>query len=154
MDLIDEQVIGCLLRDGRATYAEIGAVVRLSAPAVKRRVDRLRSTGAIRGFTALVDPAALGWRTEAYVELYCSGTVAPGELRRSLERVPEVVGAATVSGAADALLHLLAADIAHLERAIERVRNEPNVDHTETVIVLSRLVDRPRATPELPGREP
>lgn len=154
MDLIDEQVIGCLLRDGRATYAEIGAVVRLSAPAVKRRVDRLRSTGAIRGFTALVEPAALGWSTEAYVELYCSGTVAPGELRRSLELVPEVVGAATVSGAADALLHLLAADIAHLERAIERVRNEPNVDHTETVIVLSRLVDRPRTTPELPRREP
>lgn len=154
MDLIDEQVIGCLLRDGRATYAQIGAVVRLSAPAVKRRVDRLRSTGAIRGFTALVEPAALGWSTEAYVELYCSGTVAPGELRRSLELVPEVVGAATVSGAADALLHLLAADIAHLERAIERVRNEPNVDHTETVIVLSRLVDRPRTTPELPRCEP
>jgi hypothetical protein len=37
---------------------------------------------------------------------------------------------------------MLAVDITHLERAMERVRREPNVDHTESVIVLSRLIDR------------
>jgi DNA-binding Lrp family transcriptional regulator len=144
MDAIDQQILACLLRDGRATYAEIGAEVGLSAPAAKRRVDRMRASGAIRGFTALVDPAALGWTTEAYVEVYCKGTVSPQELRRSLERVPEVVGACTVSGAADALLHVLASDVRHLERALERVRDERNVDHTESIIVLSRLIDRAR----------
>ena len=145
MDGIDTDVIGCLLRDGRATYAEIGAEVGLSAPAVKRRVDRRRETGAITGFTALGDPVVLGWRTEAYVEVYCKGTVSPKELRRSLERVPEVVGACTVSGSADALLHMLATDIPQLERAIERVRDEHNVDPTRSVLVLSRLLDRPRS---------
>ena len=145
MDGIDGDVIGCLLRDGRATYAQIGGEVGLSAPAVKRRVDRLRETGAIRGFTAVVDPQVLGWTTEAYVEVYCKGTVSPHELRRSLERVPEVVGACTVSGSADALLQMLATDIPQLERAIERVRDEHNVDHTRSVIVLSRLLDRPRS---------
>ncbi len=145
MDSLDEQVIGCLLHDGRATYAEVGEVVGLSAPAVKRRVDRLRETGAVKGFTAVIDPAALGWTTEAYVEVYCTGTVAPAALRASLEQVPEVVGACTVSGDADALVHMLASDIQQLERAIERVRDEPNVDHTRSVIVLSRLLDRPRS---------
>lgn len=145
MDDLDRAVIGCLLRDARATYAEIGEEVSLSASAVKRRVDRLLATGALRGFTALVDPAALGWTTEAYVELYCKGTVSPQELRRSLERVPEVVGACTVSGSADALVHMLASDVGHLEQALERIRDEHNVDHTESVIVLSRLIDRPRS---------
>jgi len=42
----------------------------------------------------------------------------------------------------DALLQILATDITHLEQVIERVREEPNVDRTETVIVLSRLIDR------------
>lgn len=144
MDDLDHQIVGVLLQDGRATYAEVGGQVGLSAPAVKRRVDRLRASGAIRGFTALVDAGVLGWTTEAYVEVYCKGTVSSHELRRSLEQVPEVVGAATVSGSADALVHMLAADIAHLESAIERIRDEPNVDHTESVIVLSRLLDRPR----------
>ena len=145
MDDIDQQVVSCLLQDARATYNEIGKVVGLSAPAVKRRVDRLVARGAIRGFTALVDPAVLGWTTEAYVEIYCKGTVAPEALRKSLLAVPEVVGACTVSGAADALVHMLASDIKQLERAIERVRDEPNVDHTQSTIVLSRLVDRPRS---------
>lgn len=144
MDPIDRQIIGTLLENARATYAEIGAEVGLSAPAVKRRVDRLVHSGAIQGFTALIDPAVLGWTTEAYVEVYCKGTVAPQDLRRSLERVPEVVGACTISGAADALIHMLASDIGQLEKALEQVRKQPNVDHTESVIVLSRLIDRPR----------
>ena len=145
MDPLDQSIVSCLLRDARATFAEIGNEVGLSAPAVKRRVDRLVARGAIRGFTALVDPAVLGWTTEAYVEIYCKGTVAPETLRRSLEAVPEIVGACTVSGSADALVHMLASDIKQLERAIERVRDEPNVDHTQSTIVLSRLVDRPRS---------
>ena len=145
MDQLDQRIVSCLLQNGRATYAEIGAAVSLSAPAVKRRIDRLLASGAVRGFTAVVDPAVLGWGTEAYLEVYCKGTVAPSALRRSLQAVPEVVGACTVSGAADALVHMLAEDIQQLERAIERVRNEPNVDHTESTIVLSRLIDRPRS---------
>lgn len=145
MDALDRQVVGCLIADARATYAEIGDEIGLSAPAVKRRVDRLLATGAIRGFTAVVDPAVLGWTTEAYVELSCKGTVSAQELRRSLERVPEIVGACTVSGSADALVHMLAADIGHLEQAMERVRDIPTVDHSESVIVLSRLIDRPRS---------
>ena len=113
--------------------------------ATKRRVDRLLASGALKGFTAVVDPSALGWTTEAYLELYCKGTVAPQELRRTLATIPEVVGACTVSGAADALVHMLASDIGHLEEAIERVRASGHVDHTESVIVLSRIIDRPRS---------
>lgn len=144
MDDLDRQITSCLLRNGRATYGQVGDEVGLSAPAVKRRVDRLLASGALRGFTALVDPAVLGWTTEAYVELHCKGTVSPQELRRNLEKVPEVVGACTVSGSADALVHMLARDVGHLEQALERIRDEHNVDHTKSVIVLSRLIDRSR----------
>jgi DNA-binding Lrp family transcriptional regulator len=142
VDDVDRALVAALLSDGRASFAELGAAVSLSASAVKRRVDRLRAQGVIRGFTTVVDPAALGWRTEAYVEVYCKGTVAPELLRRSLEGLPEVVGACTVSGQADALVHILAEDVQHLEQALERVRAEPHVDHTVSAIVLSRLVDR------------
>jgi DNA-binding Lrp family transcriptional regulator len=54
------------------------------------------------------------------------------------------VSACTVTGAADALVHLRAGDVRQLEQAMERVRDEPGVDHTESVIVLSRLIDRGR----------
>ena len=145
MDETDRRIVALLRENARRSFKNIGTHVNLSAPAVKRRVDRLVASGAIRGFTALVDPAVLGWQTEAYVEIYCKGTVSPAELRRTLADVPEVVGACTVSGSADALVQILASDVRHLEQAMERIRNEPNVDHTESVIVLSRLIDRPRS---------
>lgn len=144
MDPIDEEIIRCVLRNARSTYAEIGEAAGLSAPAAKRRLDRLVATGVIRGFTALIDTQALGWRTEAFVEVYCKGNPSPDELRLSLDDIPEVVEACTVSGPADAMVHMLARDIPHLERAIQRVRGSRVIDRTEGVIVLSRLINRPR----------
>jgi DNA-binding Lrp family transcriptional regulator len=124
--------------------SSIGSSVGLSASAVKRRVDRLVADGVIRSFTIQVDPAVDGMSTEAYVELFCRGTVAPDELQRILQGVPEVVYAGTVTGSADAIVHMRARDITSLEDALERVRIAPNVDHTRSAIVLSRLVNRNR----------
>jgi DNA-binding Lrp family transcriptional regulator len=145
IDAVDERIIASLVADARASYAEVGARVSLSAPAVKRRVDRLRAAGVIRGFTAVVDPRAIGWNTEAFVELYCTGRTTPAQIAVATRRHPEVVGAYTVSGEADALVHLRAADIAHLEQALERLRAEPFVTSTRSMIVLSRLVESPTA---------
>ena len=54
-----------------------------------------------------------------------------------------MVGAYTVSGEADALVHLRAADIPHLEQALERLRSESFVTSTRSMIVLSRLSNGP-----------
>jgi DNA-binding Lrp family transcriptional regulator len=142
LDKIDERIVAALIEDARASYATIGALVGLSAPAVKRRVDRLQESGAIRGFSARVDPAALGWTTEAYVELFCRALTSPADIRAAVRRYPEVVGACTVTGEADALLHIQAADVGHFEQVVERIRAEPFTTRTRSVIVMSRLVDR------------
>jgi DNA-binding Lrp family transcriptional regulator len=143
MDDIDRKIIALLCEDARRSFADIGAAVSLSAPAVKRRVDRLRETKVITGFTAVVRPDALGWTTEAFIELYCAGRTSPKEIQAATRRHPEVVGAYTISGGADALVHLRAANITHLEEVLERLRAESFVTQTESMIVLSRLVDRP-----------
>ena len=75
--------------------------------------------------------------------MHCKGAISPEELRKAFSRVPEVHAAATISGQADAMLRIVAKDVRDLERALERVRTETSkVDHTETSIVLSRLIDR------------
>ncbi len=143
MDDLDRTLISLLLEDGRASYAAIGDKIGLSAPAVKRRTDRLLAEGVISGFTAVLNPDLVGWSTEAYVAVHCKGAISPEELRRAFSRVPEVHSAATVSGQADAMLRIVAKDVRDLERALERVRTETSlVDHTETSIVLSRLIER------------
>lgn len=142
MDDLDAGILEELRQNARASYGDIGARIGLSASAVKRRVDRLVADGIIRGFTIQVDPAVDGLATEAYVELFCRGTVAPRELKRILSGVPEVVDAGTVTGSADAIVHMRSRDIPSLENALERVRVAPNVDHTRSAIVLSRLINR------------
>ncbi len=149
IDEVDRRIIASLTLDARASYAEIGLTVSLSAPAVKRRVDRLRAAGVIRSFTAVVDPAAIGWTTEAFVELFCTGRTTPAQIGAATRAHPEVIGAYTVSGEADALVHLRAADMAHLEQALERLRAEPFVTSTRSMIVLSRLVEHTTTIPPL-----
>ncbi|MBB5917035.1 DNA-binding Lrp family transcriptional regulator [Nocardia transvalensis] len=144
MDELDRTILAHLLRQARASFQEIGAAVGLSAPAVKRRVDRMVSGGQITGFTALVNPAALGWRTEAYVEVYYRDNISPAELRRSLEPIPQVVGVWTIAGEADALVHVMATDMADIESTVERIRENARVGRTRSSIVMSRLLERPR----------
>ncbi|HZE30830.1 MAG TPA: Lrp/AsnC family transcriptional regulator [Actinoallomurus sp.] len=147
LDDLDRRIVACLLEDARLSFSQIGGQVGLSAPAVKRRVDRMRHDGVITGYAAVVDPAALGWTTEAFVELFCAGRTSPAEIYASIRRHPEVVAAYTVTGEANALVHLRAHDIQGLEEALERLRNEPNIVQTKTAIVLSRLLGRPTDGP-------
>ncbi|MFE0138561.1 Lrp/AsnC family transcriptional regulator, partial [Streptomyces sp. NPDC059037] len=100
---LDERIVHALAEDARRSYADIGQLVGLSAPAVKRRVDRLRATGAITGFTVRVDPAALGWETEGFIEIYCRRNTSPEAIKRGLERYPEMPGALAGPGGGRAL---------------------------------------------------
>ena len=140
MDATDRRILSLLLEDGRRTYDDIAGRVNLSAPSVKRRVDRLRASGALRGFTAVVDQAALGWHTEALVELFYRPGTTLGEVARTLRDHPEVAEAWSVTGEADAIARVRTQDNSDLERLIIDLQRNGLVERTRSVIVLSRLV--------------
>ena len=143
LDPIDEKIITLLVEDARRSFTDVGARVGLTASAVKRRVDRLREGGAIAGFTVRLEPGALGWTVEGYVELYCRVSTAPRAIRAAVARFPEVVDASTISGEADALLRIVAADMRHFEQVLEQIGAQPFVARTKSVLVLSTLLRRP-----------
>lgn len=118
----------------------------LSAPSVKRRVDRLRASGVLRGFTAVVDEAALGASTEALVELFYAPGTLLDEVARRLARHPEVVEAWSVTGEADAIARVRTRDNADLERLIMALQREELVLRTRSQVIMSRLVSRPRTS--------
>lgn len=147
LDALDEAILRVLSVDARSSFADIGAVVSLSAPAVKRRVDRLRARGVVRGFTVRLDPAALGWSTEAFIEVFCHGSTSPATMQAAVETYPEVVSASTVTGDVDLMVQVRARDMRHLERVVERLAAEPFVARTRSTVVLSALVRRPDVPP-------
>src|SRR5260221_7585357 len=139
----DRQFVVWLRITARRSFQDSGGRVSLTAPAVKRRVDRLESAGIIRGYTASVDPNSLGWSAHAFVELFCEGRMSAAEVREAVSAHPEVEGAYTIAGEPSAVLHVRAVDMKHLEQALERIRDTAGVIRTQTQVVLSTLFERP-----------
>ncbi len=139
IDDLDHKILARLIENARESYAAIGAAIGLSTAATKRRVDRLRSEGVIRRYTAEVEQSALGWSIEAFVELYCEGQVPPSRMREMVRSIPEAVEAYTVTGESDGILLVRCADASHLEKVLGVIRTSPGVNRTRSSIVLSHL---------------
>jgi DNA-binding Lrp family transcriptional regulator len=142
LDATDRNLIALLRQNSKRTFADLGQEVSLSAAAVKRRVDRLQRDGVIRGYGAIIDAKVLGEAVEALVEIYCSDSTAPADVRASVEHLPEVIEAFTVSGEPDAVVRVRVESIRHLEKVVERLRRDRNIVRTRTLIVLSTIIDR------------
>jgi DNA-binding Lrp family transcriptional regulator len=142
MDALNRKILALLVEDGRRTYDDIARRVSLSAPSVKRRIDRLRTEGALEGFTAVVDHGAMGWTTEALVELFYRPGTTLDEVAKTLRAHPEVVEAWSVTGEADAIARVRTEDNAALERLIMHLQRNGLVVRTRSQVVLSRLVGR------------
>jgi DNA-binding Lrp family transcriptional regulator len=142
MDDIDRRIVALLRENARRSFKDIGDDVHLTAPAVKRRVDRLERDGVILGYTTIVNPPAFGWHAEAFVDLYCDGRMPGESIKRAVEKEPGVVSAHTVAGEASAMLHLRAADTRDLEDTLERIRATDGIARTVTEVVLSTLLRR------------
>jgi DNA-binding Lrp family transcriptional regulator len=142
MDEIDRKIVALLRENARRSFKDIGGYVHLTAPAVKRRVDRLEEEGVLLGYTAIVDPQAFGWHAEAFVDLYCEGRMPGAAVKRAVEKEPGVVSAHTVAGEASAMLHVRANDTKDLEGTLERIRSTDGITRTVTEVVLSTLLRR------------
>ncbi|QKZ17588.1 Lrp/AsnC family transcriptional regulator [Streptomyces chartreusis] len=136
VDDIDRQLLSMLHADGRRTFSEMAPEVGLSVAAVKRRIDRLRETGVITGFTVQVDQTKLGLGIGAFVELSCTGSTPVGEIVRTAYRAPEVQAVFTIAGDPDALVQVRVRDIEHLQQVIDGLRRAGHVTGTKTLMVL------------------
>ena len=139
LDDVDHKIIARLIENGRESFAALGQRIGLSTAATKRRVDRLRHDGVIRRFTVEIEPA----RWAGTSRPSSSSTARAGCRRTGCARwsrtIPEVVEAYTVTGEADGILLVRAADAAHLEKVLGTIRNHPGVSRTRSAIVLSHL---------------
>lgn len=136
VDGTDLEIIDLLVSNGRRTLAEIGKVVSLSSPAVKRRIDRLEQLGVITGYTARIDQSKLGRPIEAFTELRFAGSTKVADIAGVARGLPEVDAVHTIAGDPDALVHLSVRDVADLTRVIDLLRRSGKVIGTKTLMVL------------------
>jgi Lrp/AsnC family leucine-responsive transcriptional regulator len=136
LDATDLEIVVLLREDARRTLADVGERVSLSAPAVKRRVDRLERDGVIVGYTALVDHALLGHPLQAFTELRFAGNLPVDQIAGIAQDIPEVQTIFTTAGDPDALAWIRVRDVDDLKRVIDLLRRSGRVTGTKTLMVL------------------
>jgi Lrp/AsnC family leucine-responsive transcriptional regulator len=137
MDDIDRVILDELVKNGRASYRQLGALAGLSANAAADRVRRLVDAGAISSFTAVVDHAAAGRGLSALIDVRMTKEQTNDGFERDLAKVEHlVVYAAHVTGAFDYHLQVACRDTAELDGLLRTLKRELGAEHTETRVVL------------------
>jgi Lrp/AsnC family leucine-responsive transcriptional regulator len=136
LDATDRAILDLLAENARRTFGDIGGRVGLSAPATKRRVDRLEEAGVILGYTLNLDYAKVGRPLEAFLELRFDGTARVDTIATIADDIPEVQEVFTIAGDPDALAWLRVRDVTDLKRVIDRLRGTGVITGTKTLMVL------------------
>ncbi len=149
IDRYDLKLLTTLQRNGHATNAELGETAGLSASQASRRVQRLQEAGVITGYTALLDPAALGLGVTAYAQILLErrDKSRPQDFEKQVAALPEVLECFAVTGEADYVLRIVAQDLAAFSDVMmKKLLTLPGVAQVKTSIALSRV----KETHELP----
>jgi DNA-binding Lrp family transcriptional regulator len=147
---MDRKILTELQQDGRLTVTELAARVRLSVSPCHRRVRDLERAGVIRGYRAVVDPAAVGLNFEALVfaTLRWEGGDTVADFEQSVADLPNVIQAQRLFGEPDYLLRVATADLTAFQQLYDRhLAALPGVQRLTSTLVMKNVVtDRP-----LPG---
>ena len=135
LDATDHQILDALVSDGRMSMRTLAETLHISRANAYARVERLRTSGVIRGFRAEVDPELSGLGTSAYVTLNVRQE-AWRQIAEQLQALPGVVHIALVGGEFDVVLLVRATDNADLRRVVmDGIQGMPGVIATRTLLV-------------------
>ncbi|SDQ27403.1 Lrp/AsnC family transcriptional regulator [Leucobacter chromiiresistens] len=140
LDDVDRKIVDELQANGRITNAELAERVGVAASTCIARVRSLVARKIITGFTASVDPRAIGLDLEVLVSV----TVRSGarqritELADELRGLPEVMQLFFLGGVEDFIIHLAVRDSDHVrDFVVEHLSAHPAISSTRTSIVFS-----------------
>jgi Lrp/AsnC family transcriptional regulator, leucine-responsive regulatory protein len=154
VDAVDRRIIAALREHGRATYAELGRQVGLSASAVHERVGKLETGGVITGYHAIVDPSTVGLGVTSLIGIYSTDTADDDDVADALAVLAEVESCYRVAGDESFIVKVRVATVDDLERTLGRLRRIAGVARTRTTLVLStRFEGRPNTSEVDEGAE-
>jgi Lrp/AsnC family leucine-responsive transcriptional regulator len=142
LDDIDRILMRVLVADGRATLAELAASAGLSVSAVQSRVRRLESRGVVSGYSARIDPEAVGHLLSAFVAITPLDPSQPDDAPARLEHIAEIESCHSVAGEESYILLVRVESARTLEDLLQRIRTTANVQTRSTIILNTFYSDR------------
>lgn len=147
LDEIDRTLVRELVADGRATLAHLAATAGLSVSAVQARVRRLESRGVVTGYTARINPEAVGAMLSAFVAITPLDPSQPDDAPARLEHIPEIEACYSVAGEDNYVLLVHVASARALETLLQRIRTAADVK-TRSTIILQKFYSERRYVPD------
>lgn len=152
-DAVNHRLLDLLTQDGRASYQALADEVGLSRPAVMERIKRLEESGAIRGYTAVLDRARIGRPVTAFISVRfpTSGVIGVEPEIQTLQTNPDVLECHHVAGEDCYMLKVAAPSLERLEKVLRTLKQGENAVTTRTTIVLSTVFEKAVLPPPLSG---
>lgn len=142
LDRYHHALLAELQRDARQTVQQLAERVGLSASPCWKRIKEMEAAGVIRGYTARVDPAALGEALCVFVDLHM-GQHSEDNVRQfeaAVKAVPQIVRCHSTTGESDYSLTVQVADIPAYERFLQTVLLKlPGITQVRTRIALKEI---------------
>ena len=148
-DATDRAILELLQENCKQPMAAIGQKVGLSAPSVVERIHKLEEAGVVTGYVALVDARRLGKDVSAFIGVSTDKPSAIGDVEMQVAGIDDVLECHHVTGAHTLMIKAKTENTEALETLIERIRSFDGVVRTETMVVLSTHVERPRIALDL-----
>jgi Lrp/AsnC family transcriptional regulator, leucine-responsive regulatory protein len=141
LDLIDRRLLDELQADADRPNVELARIVGLSPAATLHRVRRLKESGIVRGIAARLDSAAAGFSLQVYVAVTLGQHDDASHRRFAsvVRAMPEVIAADWVTGETDAMLMVVAREVAQLQRVLVRLSTRGGAARVMTLLRLEEM---------------
>jgi len=143
MEELDRLIVTALCQDGRMSYTDLAERVGLSVSAVHQRVRRLENRKVIRGYTATVDPQALGLPLTAFISIKPIDPAAPDDAPDRLAHLTAIEACHSVAGEESYILKVRVPSPTQLEVLLQQIRAAANVSTRTTVVLSTPYENRP-----------
>lgn len=142
LDETDIQILTALQLDAKATYADIGKRVNLTAPTVFERIKRLERMDIIKGYGAILNPEMIQEKFAAFVRVSTIATIDTHAYTEFLKEIPQIVDCYDIAGEDNFLIRIETATPEGLGEVLKKIRLIPGTLRASTVLVLSKLFER------------
>ena len=146
LDKIDKELLRLLQANGRATISSLSEAVSLSRPAVSERVKRLESSGVIQKFTAMLNPSLVDKQLMALVQIGFKLQRNADAFVNYVSTERDVKECFRITGNYEYTLKVQTSNTSTLAELLNRLKAQPGVSKTHSIIVLSTVLDRPSVT--------
>ena len=143
MDTIDKKILSALQKNGRMSITDLANHVGLSLSPCHRRVKQLEESGAIKGYSAQLDPNKIGLQFSAivFINLKEGNNDSIKRLENALIDIPEIVQAQRLFGDPDYMLHVVAENLEDFQKLYdEKLSNIPSILRLTSTIVMKNVI--------------